>query len=76
MHLEHNTKVFEILRHHTFFVKANKSTFGQSELEYLGHIVTNKGVKVDSSKIIAMVNWPRPSTISDLRGFLGLTGYY
>jgi hypothetical protein len=76
MHLEHNTKVFEILRQHTFFVKANKSTFGQSELEYLGHIVTNKGVKVDSSKIIAMVNWPRPSTISDLRGFLGLTGYY
>ena len=76
MHLEHVTKVFEILWQHTFFVKANKCTFGQSQLEYLNHIVTNKGVKVDLSKILAMVNWPRPSTISDLSGFLGLIGYY
>jgi hypothetical protein len=76
MHLKHVTKVFEILRQHTFFVKANKCTFRQSELEYLSHIVTNQGVKVDSSKIIAMVNRPRPSTILDLHGFLGLISYY
>jgi hypothetical protein len=42
----------------------------------LGHIVTNHGVKVDARQVEAMVAWPRPTNISALRGFLGLTGYY
>ena len=58
------------------FVKASKCAFGQQELEYLGHIITNHGVKVDENKIAAMVAWPRPINISELRGFLGLTEYY
>lgn len=43
MHLEHVKKAFEILRHHTFFLKLKKCAFGQQELEYLGHIVTAQG---------------------------------
>lgn len=38
--------------------------------------MTNYGVKVNQSKIEVMVNWPRPNNISELCGFLGLTGYY
>ena len=76
MHLEHVMKAFEILRQHQFFIKANKCAFGQQELEYMGHIVTNHGVKVDQSEIEVMVNRPRPNNISELHGFLGLTGYY
>ena len=75
-HLVHVMQTFEILRQHRFFVKASKCAFGQQELEYLGHIITRKGVKVDENKIAAMVAWPRPTNISELRGFLGLTGYY
>ncbi|KAL6320971.1 hypothetical protein AAG906_010780 [Vitis piasezkii] len=76
MHLEHVKQAFEILRQHQFFVKISKCAFGQQELEYLGHIVTPQGVQVDQGKIKAMLNWPRPTNISELRGFLGLTGYY
>jgi hypothetical protein len=75
-HLLHVKQTLDTLRQHQFFAKDNKCVFGQQELEYLGHIVTHRGVKVDNSKIAAMVAWPPPTTISELRGFLGLTGYY
>lgn len=61
----------EILRQNKLFVKASKCAFGQEKLEYLGHIITNQGVKDDQNKISAMVSWS-----SELRDFLGLTGYY
>ena len=76
MHIEHVKKAFEILRHHKFFIKLGKCAFGQQEVEYLGHIVTPQGVKVDQGKIKAMLNWSRPNNVSDLQGFLGLIGCY
>jgi len=45
-------------------------------VEYLGHIVSHKGVKVDPSKIKAIKEWKIPTSIKHLRGFLGLIGYY
>ncbi|KAL4278328.1 hypothetical protein GQ457_03G010840 [Hibiscus cannabinus] len=76
MHLEHVRIVFEILRQQQFFLKVNKCAFGLQELEYLGHIVTSQGVKVDKTKIQTMLDWPTPTNVSELRGFLGITGYY
>ena len=69
-------KTIEFLKKHNFFIKSNKCDFGKHEWEYLGHIMTNQGVKVDGKKIEAMVLWPQPTNITELRGFLGLTGYY
>jgi hypothetical protein len=42
----------------------------------LGHIVSHEGVKVYPNKIKAMMDWPIPKTLKNLRGFLGLTGSY
>ncbi|KAF3652100.1 hypothetical protein FXO37_17671 [Capsicum annuum] len=75
-HLNHPRKVLMVLRHKRLFAKMSKCSFGQSQMEYLGHIITGQGVSPDPAKINAMVNWPKPKSLKSLRGFQGLTGYY
>lgn len=59
-----------------FFLKSSKCCFAQQALEYLGHIVTASGVSTDPAKIKNVAQWPVPKSIKNLRGFLGLAGYY
>lgn len=75
-HLQHLTVVLQLLKDNSFFVKMSKCSFGQTTIEYLGHLVGKDGVRVDPQKISAMSEWPSPTTLKQLRGFLGLTGYY
>ena len=74
-HLAHLRAVLAQLRQHQFYLKASKCSFGQSHIEYLGHVISHKGVATDASKTTAMLHWPVPTTVTELRGFLGLTGY-
>jgi hypothetical protein len=75
-HLKHLKLVMEIVKTHQLYVKLSKCAFGKQEVEYLGHLISEEGVKADPEKITAMTNWPIPKTPKALRGFLGLTGYY
>jgi hypothetical protein len=75
-HVRHVDKVLQLLKEKQLYAKPSKCFFGVKEVEYLGHIVSHEGVKVDPNKIKAMMDWPIPKTLKNLRGFLGLTGYY
>lgn len=75
-HLKHLRIVFELMRIHKMFAKQSKCAFATSRVEYLGHFIQASGVSTDLSKIKAVAEWPTPSTLKKLRGFLGLAGYY
>ena len=75
-HLSHLEKALQLLLKHQLFAKRSKCVFAKQEVEYLGHLVSNRGVSAEATKIEAMINWPIPENIKQLRGFLGLTGYY
>ena len=45
-------------------------------VSFLGHVVTKDGIQVDPQKIEAISEWPRPTTVTEIRRFLGLAGYY
>ncbi|GAU19157.1 hypothetical protein TSUD_79800 [Trifolium subterraneum] len=71
-HLKHLDVVLAILQDNTLYVKLSKCSFGVLEIEYLGHIVTGQGVSMDKDKVTAVINWPVPTNVKQLRGFLDL----
>ena len=68
--------MLQLLETEQLYAKPSKCFFGLQEVEYLGHIVSHEGVKVDPNKIKAIKEWRIPTTLRHLRWFLGLTGYY
>jgi hypothetical protein len=68
--------VLQLLKERQLYAKPSKCFFGVKEVEYLGHIVSHEGVKVDPKKMKSMMDWSIPKTLKNLRGFLGLTDYY
>jgi len=75
-HLHHLKLVFELLCAHQLVAKESKYVFSTRQMEYLGHVITKEGVATDPHKVKAILQWPIPTTIKQLRSLLGLTGYY
>ena len=75
-HIQHIQQVLETLRTNKLYLKASKCSFAQQSLEYLGHIISDQGVSTDPEKTQVMLQWPIPTSFTELRAFLGLTGYY
>jgi hypothetical protein len=73
-HLNHLSQVLDQLRAHQFYLKSSKCSFAQTQIEYWGHVISQEGVSTDPSKTDAMLKWPKPTSVTELRVFLGLTG--
>jgi hypothetical protein len=75
-HLKQVDKILSIMEEQSFYAKESKCEFGMTEVFYLGHIIGENGVYVHKEKIQAILDWPTPKTLIELKGFLGICSYY
>ncbi|KAI3738348.1 hypothetical protein L2E82_28377 [Cichorium intybus] len=75
-HASHLRTVLETLRREQLYAKFSKCEFWMREVQFLGHVVSIQGIKVDPSKVEAVMKWEPPKTPTEVRSFLGLAGYY
>ncbi|XP_068344232.1 uncharacterized protein [Pyrus communis] len=75
-HVRHLTLVLKKLREHWLYAKFSKCQFWLDQVAFLGHVISAQGIQVDSRKIVAVENWEQPQTVSEVRSFIGLAGYY
>ncbi|WVZ13310.1 hypothetical protein V8G54_017840 [Vigna mungo] len=75
-HMAQLKTVLRVLEQQSWMANRSKCEFGKLQIRYLGHIISAKGVEMDTDKIQAVLDWEKPKNVKALRGFLGLTGYY
>ncbi|POM81488.1 DNA/RNA polymerase [Phytophthora palmivora] len=75
-HVEHLRAVCEVLRRKQLYTHLSKCSFGQTEVAFLGHMVSQAGISVDPRKTEAITKYPTPTNRKELLSFLGLAGYY
>ena len=75
-HMNHIQTVFDRLREHDLKLKLKKCNFLQAETNYLGFIITQEGIKPDSKKVEAIRTLAPPTSVRELRGFIGICSYY
>jgi hypothetical protein len=75
-HMQHIQQVLSTLPKHKIYANLEKCSFGMNKIQYLGYIVDEHGVHVDPTKIQFIPDWPTPTTLVELRSFLGLANFY
>ena len=75
-HVEHLRIVLQILKEKQLYAKLSKCEFWLEKVNFLGHVISGEGIAVDPSKIEAVLQWKPPRTVTEIRSFLGLAGYY
>ncbi|KAJ0458184.1 putative nucleotidyltransferase, Ribonuclease H [Helianthus annuus] len=68
--------VLEILRQKKLYTKFSKCEFWLDQVAFLGHVVSTEGISMDPAKVEAITKWPTPTSVTEVRSFLGLVEYY
>jgi hypothetical protein len=75
-HARHLRIMLTRLREHQLYAKFSKCTFWLEEIQFLGHVLSANGIAVDPIKVKDILEWKPPTTVHQVRSFLGLAGYY
>ena len=75
-HVHHLKIILDVLRKHQLYVNLKKCQFLQESLVFLGFVISAGGVKMDSEKVRAILEWPSPRSITEVRSFHGLATFY
>jgi hypothetical protein len=75
-HVQHLRVILQRLRDHQLYVKFSKCAFWLREVPFLGHVISAEGIAVDPSKVQEVLEWKSPKSVTQIRSFLGLAGYY
>jgi hypothetical protein len=75
-HAKHLWIVLTHLREHQLYAKFSKCAFWLEEIQFLGHVLSAKGIVIDPSKVKDILEWKPPTTVHQVRSFLRLAGYY
>ncbi len=75
-HEEHLRKMFQRLKENKLYAKFEKCEFRVTEVDFLGHRITQEGLKMDDHKVKAILDWESPKSVPALKSFLGLASYY
>ncbi|GJV26240.1 putative reverse transcriptase domain-containing protein [Tanacetum coccineum] len=75
-HAEHLKLILELLKKEELYAKFSKCEFWLWKVQFLGHVIDSDGIHVDPAKIESIKDWASPKTLTEIRQFLGLAGYY
>jgi hypothetical protein len=75
-HAEHIRVVLQRLRDHRLYAKFSKCEFWLDSVKFLGHTISSEGISVDLTKVQEVMDWKPPTSVHQIRSFLGLAGYY
>jgi hypothetical protein len=75
-HEEHLHRDLQKLRENRLYAKLSKCEFWMKQVAFLGHVISKGGISVDPSKVQDVLSWNAPTSVGDIRSFLGLAGYY
>ena len=75
-HMEHIQQVLHKLKEAKLYANPEKCTWCATSVFYLGHEISNEGIRVSKEKIASITEWPTPQNVKELRSFLGLASYY
>jgi hypothetical protein len=75
-HAKHLYVILQRLRDHHLYAKFSKCEFWLNTVKFLGHTISDDGISIDPSKVQEVMDWKSPTSVHQIRSFLGLAGYY
>jgi len=73
---EHLRTVFRTLANHKLYAKLKKCDVWMEKVHFLGHMIFKEGISVDPTKVATVIDWLRPTNITEVRNFIEMARYY